>query len=277
MTEEEIERAAAQLAEQTNGGTWDDSRYYAPSHKALWRARVTSGSSNRQAGRNMKGNVKQPPKEISEVTAKEVSEFSGHCVLIRSIYVMGMRIWRDSNEAERTTMEAIAPIFFADFNHVLGDYLIMAASRITDPAIDRKGNENFTVELLQKVFPSTDKRYAELDALRLRMNKLREKILPARNKLGAHVDREVVRAGEPLGAASWKEWDDFWDALASFVRLLNEVVFGKPFEIDAAGTLGDAEMLLKALKQSQHFETLLNSKDNAARDACIAVALCSKS
>ena len=84
------------------------------------------------------------------------------------------------------------------------------------------------------------------------MNLLRAKIIPARNKLGAHADRDVIRKGEPLGAASWQEWDDFWSALQDFVRILNEQMTGSPYEIDAGGVLGDAESLLNALRQSQH-------------------------
>jgi hypothetical protein len=65
----------------------------------------------------------------------------------------------------------------------------------------------------------------------------------------------------------------FWGALKSFVRILNEKALGKPFDIDVAGVLGDAEMLLKALKQSGHFEALLASGDKAVRDACLNMAL----
>ena len=56
------------------------------------------------------------------------------------------------------------------------------------------------------------------------------------------------------------------------MRILNEVVFEKPFEIDAAGPFGDAEVLLKSFKQSAHFESLLHGKDAAVRDACVAIA-----
>jgi hypothetical protein len=56
------------------------------------------------------------------------------------------------------------------------------------------------------------------------------------------------------------------------VRVINERTTGKPFEIDAAGVIGDAEMLLKALGQSRHFETLLNGSDKAVADACIKLA-----
>jgi hypothetical protein len=57
------------------------------------------------------------------------------------------------------------------------------------------------------------------------------------------------------------------------VRILNEKTIGKPFEIDAGGVLGDAEMLLKALRQSQHFEALVGGNNAVVRDACLNLAL----
>jgi hypothetical protein len=104
------------------------------------------------------------------------------------------------------------------------------------------------------------------------MLKLRSKIEDARNKLVAHADRATILQGKSLGAATWKEWDDFWSALRDFVRILNEKKKGIPFEIDASGVFGDAEMLLKALKQSQYFEALLRDGDGVIKDACIKLA-----
>jgi hypothetical protein len=57
------------------------------------------------------------------VTKKDVEDFSGHCVLIRSIWVFSMRIFRDSDEAERSTMERAAPSIFEDLAQVLKEYL----------------------------------------------------------------------------------------------------------------------------------------------------------
>jgi hypothetical protein len=48
---------------------------------------------------------------------------------------------------------------------------------------------------------------------------------------------------------------------------------GKPFEIDAAGVMGDAEMLLKALVHARQFDTLVNSSDPTVKAACLKGAL----
>jgi AbiU2 len=220
-------------------------------------------------------NVLSPSKGFTtpEVSREEVKEFSHHCVHIRSVYSLMTRIWRDSDEGERRTMEAIAHSFFENLSQALAEFIINAACRLTEPAVDSRGNENFTLELFRNSFSADSETFKQLDVLLQRMMRLRVKILPARNKLGAHADRAVIRRGKPLGAASWKEWDDFWDALRDFVRILNEKATGEPFEIDAGGVLGDAEMLLKAFKQSQYFEKLLASNDPSVRKASLDVAL----
>jgi hypothetical protein len=202
---------------------------------------------------------------------KDVEDFSGHCAYIRSVYVLTMRIWRDSNDDERKRMEGIAPSFFLDLGQVLAEYMILAACRITDRANDGK-NDNFTVEMFVNSFPANSQTSTELDDLRRQMDHLRKMILPARNKLVAHADSEAIRQGKPLGEASWKEWDAFWSALKTFVRILNERTIGTPYEIDIAGVHGDAEMLLKSLRQSQYFETLLKGGDQAVKSACLKVA-----
>src|SRR5258706_11564712 len=96
-------------------------------------------------------------------------------------------------------------------------------------------------------FKSDPATFKQLDELRQRMKKLRDKIETARNKLAAHADREAIRAGKPLGEASFEEWEDFWSALKNFVRILNEKTTGKSVNIDAGSALVDAGSLLKVL------------------------------
>lgn len=185
------------------------------------------------------------------ITPTDLKEISGHCVFLQSVYTFATRIWEDSSEAERKVMEAVAPLFFADIGQVLGQFLVLAVCRITDPACDRSGRQNFTLEWLTNSFPHESEEFKWLESLRQRMNKLREKLLPARNKIVAHADLKTIRDGTLLGAASREEWDDFWCALQDFIRLLNEATTEEPFEINAAGVRGDAEMLIKALFNHQ--------------------------
>ena len=64
-----------------------------------------------------------------------------------------IRIWKDSDGDERKLMEAISPLFFEDIGKVLGDYTVIAACRVADPADAGRGRQNFTVELFTNSFP----------------------------------------------------------------------------------------------------------------------------
>ncbi|WP_315718127.1 MULTISPECIES: hypothetical protein [unclassified Bradyrhizobium] len=263
-TEQQVQAAAAAAAEKANGGKFTDPLFYKPEHQAFWREVVRAALDAADAAR--------PTKPSTPVSKEEIQTFSEHCVYIRSVWVLMMRIWRDSTQDERNLMESIAPTFFADVGQTLTEMMIIAACRITDRATSG-GNENFTVELFANSFVSDAETYKQLDGLHQRMKKLREQILPARHKLGAHADRDVIRKGQVLGHASFEDWEEFWLALQDFVRIVNEKTTGKPFEIDAGGVFGDAEMMLKALQQSTHFEKLLNGSDAAVADACLNLVL----
>lgn len=80
------------------------------------------------------------------------------------------------------------------------------------------------------------------------MEQHRSRIETARHKLTAHADRETIRTGEPLGAATWLEWDKFWMDLGAFVSLIHEHALGSPFDIRAAMVRGDAEMMLEKMQ-----------------------------
>lgn len=203
----------------------------------------------------------------------EVGEFSSHCAYIRTVFTLTIRIWRDSSEDERRMMEGISPSFFLDIGQVLAEYVILAACRITDPANSGSKNENFTIEYFLESFPPHSPTFQQLEKLKQTMDKLRAKILPARNKLIAHADRDAIRKNVPLGYATWPEWDEFWAALKDFVRILNEKALGTPYEIDIAGVPGDAEMLLKSLRQSGHFEKLVASENKAVQEAALNLTL----
>jgi|HubBroStandDraft_6_1064221.scaffolds.fasta_scaffold538376_1 hypothetical protein len=244
-TEQQIEAAAAAAAEKANGGKFTDPLFYKPEHRAFWKEVIRTALDAADA-------ASAPKKEPPPVTKGDVQKFSEHCVYIRSVYTFALRLFRDSSEAERAAMEATAGTFFKNMSMVLSEFLVNAVCRITDPAIDAFGNQNFTLEMFANSFPRDSEAFKELDALRQRMNKLGRKVRPARNKLGAHADRFVIQKGEPLETATWAEWDDFWSALRDFIRILNEKMTGQKFDIDAPGMKAEAESLLKALSKGRN-------------------------
>jgi len=104
------------------------------------------------------------------------------------------------------------------------------------------------------------------------MDGFREKILPARHKIVAHAIAQPS-AKESRWARGVEGVGRFLVSVEYIRNVLNERALGTPYDIDIAGVRGDAEMLLKALRQSQFFETLVKSENSTVRDACLKIAL----
>jgi hypothetical protein len=133
-TDKQIELAAAAAAEKANGGKFNDPLFYAPEHQKFWREVIRTA---------LQATVTPPAsKQADPLTQKEVEDFSEHCVYIRSVYLFAVRIWRDCNAEEIAAMNAVAPLIFTDFAQLLSEYLVIAACRITDAAVDSRRNEN---------------------------------------------------------------------------------------------------------------------------------------
>lgn len=182
------------------------------------------------------------------VSADDINIFAEHCVHIRSVFEYARRIFSESTAAEQAAMESVAPLFFEDLAQVFTESVITSACRVTDPDIDTRGKKNLVIEHFTQALVRFGPLHRKLTELQVSMGEHRLRIETARNKLTAHADLETIRAGRPLGAASWPEWNQFWKDLGSFVSLVHEHVLGSPFEIRATMVRGDAEMLLKKLQ-----------------------------
>jgi len=184
------------------------------------------------------------------VSRDEIRLFAEHCVYIRSVFECYVRIFAESTKAEYAAMEAVAPRFFEDLAQVFNEFAILSACRITDPWIDKFGNENLTIGYFANILSlgRFEPLYAQLVALKTSMEEHRGRIKDARNKLTVHADLKTIMAGETLGAATWPQWDQFWQDLGNFVSLVHQNAEGSPFDIRAAMVGGDAEMVLKKIQ-----------------------------
>lgn len=182
------------------------------------------------------------------VSRDEIRLFAEHCVYIRSVFEYYHRMFREGTDAEYAAMEAVAPRLFEDLAQVYNEFTISSACRVTDPWIDKFGNKNLTVGFFTNLLSRFEPLHQRLTELQASLEEHRERIIEARNKLTAHADLDTIMAGEPIGAATWPQWHQFWEDLGEFVSLINENVNGSPFEIRAAGVRGDAEMMLKKIQ-----------------------------
>jgi len=195
----------------------------------------------------------------------DIETFANHCVFMWSVYLHGHILYEASSADDKGRMESAAPIFFGDLHQMLVEYTVLQVCKITDPAHDIRRNDNHTIEFLLKHYgldgdAKVGKRLTELEAA---IKDFRGKLLPARNKLISHSDRDAIIAGRPLGAAPQSDWNDFWNNLSELIDLIYQAVLGKSFVLKDVGTPSDADCLLKVLAAAEHFQELLSDKDRA--------------
>jgi AbiU2 len=215
-----------------------------------------------------------PPPKVSK---HDVDQFCKSCLILRSIYRHYQILFEEGGDLRHELQQSIAPTFFGDINHVLIQHLILTICKITDPE-DSCGHKNLTVEFLinNADFSTAPNELDELKQLAKSMHAFRKRIEPARNKLIGHLDRRSVWEGKSLGGAEKSEWNQFWLDLQDFLQILHKryIDSNGHFYLNTVDNPSDADMLVKALKQSTYFHTL--SKDRRFTQQCADVAFNSK-
>jgi hypothetical protein len=188
---------------------------------------------------------------------QDIKIFTDYCVFTRSIYLHARELFETSSAEDKALMGATAGMFFGDLNRVFNEYVILQVCKITDPAHDICKNDNHTIAFLLEHYdfssdPSILKRLEKLDAS---MRAFRKKLLPARNKLISHLDRDAILADRPLGAATDAEWSQFWLDLQDFICIVHRKVTGSSFYLNGVAGRSDAGDLLKALRRPIRYPT----------------------
>lgn len=213
------------------------------------------------------------PVVTPHVSKDDVDEFCNVCVSLRSTFRHYQILFMEGADLRRELLQGIAPIFFPDLNAMLIEHLILQICKITDPD-GGPARRNLTVEFLinNSDFPDTSKELLRLKRLGESMDAFREKILPARNKLIGHLDRNSVRGGKALGAADDDSWSQFWLDLQDFLHILHKKYIDphSVFYLNGVGQLSDADSLVKALKESTYFHAILEDKKLTQKCADVA-------
>jgi AbiU2 len=188
---------------------------------------------------------------------EDIEIFANYCVFTRSIYLHARDLFETSSAEDKALMGTTASTFFGDLSRVLNEYIILQVCKITDVARDNRNNDNYTIAFLLEHYdfssdPPILKRLTELHAS---MQEFRQKILPARHKLIAHLDRAAILAARPLGAATDDEWNQFWLDLQEFIYIVHRKVTGSSFYLNGVAGRSDAGDLLKALRRPIRYPT----------------------
>ncbi len=153
----------------------------------------------------------------------------------------------DSDDETRDLLSQVAAAFFDRMGRVLMKYLYGRIGVLTDPP-ENGSQRNLTVRHLNDLLLDAGLMTPAIEAPAKALQRYRELILPARNKLIAHLDREHVLAGSTLGAHSADEVPRFFDALQEYFDEAGRAVGVGPSDFRVQAHPGDAKDLVENLR-----------------------------
>ena len=200
-----------------------------------------------------------PPRPV---TRRDVKKFVDHCVILRAFWAHYQTLFEGS-DLKRELLQSTANTFFRDLNLMLIEHLILQICKLTDPESTGK-KRNLTVEFLIKNsdFSKFPAELAKLQKIAARIGKFRERIVPARNQLIGHLDLEAALRRGSLGGTSVAAWRQFWHDLQDFVAVMHKIYVNRRgnFYLNGITGMSDAELLVKALKESTYFHASLDDR-----------------
>jgi hypothetical protein len=180
-----------------------------------------------------------------------VKKFGNKVIRFHIIHHMYKELFED--EDAQILMENTANSFFGDLNTILQHYILLEFAKITDPATTR-GHENFTIEnLIESIDWPQDVRDT-LISLNDKTKKFRGYIIEARNKLLAHMDKEVHLTNKVLGGFPKGEEETFLQTLVEICETTHKACFNSNFGKIVVTEEGDVHDLKKTLKSALAFE-----------------------
>jgi len=173
--------------------------------------------------------------------------FRNDCIWLQTIYNTFSDLYQSESHDVTELMDATAPAFFSDLNIILADYFVLQVCRVTDPPATC-GHLNLTAfginDLLQKHRALTP----EITSAAEGLLPFRERLIDARNKLGAHADLQAILAGQPLGSHTDVEREAFFSSLYLYVDEVGITLGVGPLDFRSTAAAGDALDLIRCLR-----------------------------
>ena len=129
--------------------------------------------------------------------------------------------------------------YFTRLRDIMHEYVLLQLMKLHDPAV--MGNDiNLTFEYVINYGGWNQQTVLELRNLLNTLNRLKESIKPARNKVLCHNDLKAIIDNLPLGEFDKDKDAEYFDALQKFVNL----IYGEPYPFNDLSKV-DANIFLE--------------------------------
>lgn len=185
-------------------------------------------------------------------TKDSFNAFRVESIWLRSLYDTSIGLYSSGKETDEL-LKRVAPLFFADLNHILLEYWVLLVCRLTDPA-QTMGRENLTAQNLLASLNTLELLTAEIQAEAAELQKYRDLLNNARNRVVSHADKETFLNPALLGEHSEPQVAEFLKHLQLFNDLVGQALGEGPLDFSGTSAPGDVYDLLHALKKVHHDE-----------------------
>ena len=187
-----------------------------------------------------------------EALRDEFEKLRDHCVIIRRDYNTYNHLFFSGSDE---LLIKAAGQFFNDIAEILNRDWILQVCKLMDPpvAIVKGGErETISIALINLRLEEAGILNAEIKELSKEILAYGQKLIPARNKRIAHLDKEYAFSEEVLGGTSEQELADFLTNMQRYCDEVGRATDAGPSDFSCSSCAGDVLDLIKIIKT--HYE-----------------------
>lgn len=160
------------------------------------------------------------------IMTKEIAlKFCELCNWVYESWITHKALFDDNCKKEDTIGRCVH--FTHRLSIVTQEYSLQQIAKLHDRAI-QNGSENLTVDYVMTFGEWCEER-EDLERMVTMLNTLKEKILPARNKILSHNDLKTILADRHLGEFPKGEDEEYFQILQNFVNMVHDRWLGGPY------------------------------------------------
>ncbi|MBW2035147.1 MAG: hypothetical protein JRI94_16490 [Deltaproteobacteria bacterium] len=171
-----------------------------------------------------------------------------HCIIIRRDYNTYNDLFFSGSD---DLLIKAASTFFNDIAEIMQRDWILQVCKLVDPAVTkRKGTvlENISIDLINSQLENEGLMCQEISCISDALIEYGKKIVPARNKRLAHLDRDHQISRNVLGATTEEELEVFLENIQKYCDAVGRAIGLGPLDFTDSSCPGDVHDLLRVLR-----------------------------
>lgn len=174
--------------------------------------------------------------------------FREHCIIIRRDFNTYTALFFSGWD---NLLLKTSPQFFNDIAEIMRrDWILQVCKLMDSPKTKQQGKtlENISIKLIDSQLKAEGLISLEISSLSKAILTYGKKVIPARHKHLAHIDRHHQINGIVLGSTNQTELDEFLDNIQKYCDAVGRAIGIGPLDFSTSCCPGDANDLLAVLK-----------------------------